>query len=245
MALLNNAFQAFGELGTSVLGRPIINKHRSYTFHRPSALWVAQIIVDTIYMAPLTLVFSIIVYFASSLALDAGAFFTFYLANLTAYVAMSLFFRTLGCLSPNFDYAMKIASVILTLFVLTSGYLVPGQLAQAFLKWIFWINAMGLGFSVLMANEFKRVTLRCTGSFLVCFSWYLDGLRDHRLILDRYLMDLAMATSPTKHAPCPAHFQARTSSPATDMCDNHTSTKSRTFGATTALLWSCSSSSSS
>ncbi|KAL8735764.1 MAG: hypothetical protein Q9166_000627 [cf. Caloplaca sp. 2 TL-2023] len=167
MALFNNAFQAFGELGSSVLGRPIINKHRSFTFHRPSALWIAQILVDTLYMAPQTLVFSIIVYFISGLALDPGAFFTFYLANLTAYVAMTLFFRTVGCISPNFDYAMKIASVVLTFFVLTSGYLVPAQLAQVFLKWIFWINAMGLSFSVMMTNEFKRVDLRCTGSYLV------------------------------------------------------------------------------
>ncbi|KAI4195627.1 MAG: hypothetical protein LQ350_007098 [Teloschistes chrysophthalmus] len=101
MALFDNAFQAFGELGASVLGRPIINKHRA------------------------------------------------------------------GFLSPNFDYAMKIASVIITFFVLTSGYLVPAQLAQVFIKWIFWINAMGLGFSVVMANEFKRVTLKCTGSYLI------------------------------------------------------------------------------
>ncbi|KAL9019649.1 MAG: hypothetical protein Q9185_003114 [Variospora sp. 1 TL-2023] len=96
MALFNNAFQAFGELGTTTLGRPIINKHRAYTFHRPSALWIAQILVDTLYMAPQTMLFSIIVYFSSGLALDAGAFFTFYLAILTAYVAMTLFFRTLG-----------------------------------------------------------------------------------------------------------------------------------------------------
>lgn len=95
MALFNNAFQAFGELGTTTLGRPIINKHRAYTFHRPSALWIAQILVDTLYMAPQTMLFSIIVYFSSGLALDAGAFFTFYLAILTAYVAMTLFFRTL------------------------------------------------------------------------------------------------------------------------------------------------------
>lgn len=95
MALLNNAFQAFGELAGTTLGRPIINKHRAYTFHRPSALWIAQILVDTLYMAPQTLVFSIIVYFISGLALDAGAFFTFYLAILTAYIAMALFFRSM------------------------------------------------------------------------------------------------------------------------------------------------------
>ena len=62
---------------------------------------------------------------------------------------------------------MKIASAVITFFVLTSGYLVPAQIAKVFLKWIFWINAMGLGFSVLMVNEFKRITLKCTGDYLV------------------------------------------------------------------------------
>ena len=33
---------------------------------------------------------------------------------------MTLFFRTVGCLCPDFDYAMKFAACIITLFVLTS-----------------------------------------------------------------------------------------------------------------------------
>ena len=93
MALFDNAFSAFGELGSTTLGRPIINKHRAFTFHRPSALWIAQILIDTLYMAPQTLVFCIIVYFISGLVYDAGAFFIFYAVNLIAYVAMTLFFR--------------------------------------------------------------------------------------------------------------------------------------------------------
>ena len=51
ISLLFNAFQAFGELGSTMLGRPIVNKHRAYTFHRPSALWLAQIIVDLCFAA--------------------------------------------------------------------------------------------------------------------------------------------------------------------------------------------------
>ena len=45
IALLFNAFQAFSELASTMLGRPIVNKHRAYTFHRPGALWLAQILV--------------------------------------------------------------------------------------------------------------------------------------------------------------------------------------------------------
>ena len=63
ISLLFNAFQAFGELSGVLLGRGIVNKHRSYAMHRPSALWIAQINIDILFGAVRILVFSIIVYF--------------------------------------------------------------------------------------------------------------------------------------------------------------------------------------
>jgi ATP-binding cassette subfamily G (WHITE) protein 2 (SNQ2) len=54
IALLFNAFQAFSELASTMLGRPIVNKHRAYTFHRPGALWLAQILVGKLSVYQLT-----------------------------------------------------------------------------------------------------------------------------------------------------------------------------------------------
>ena len=150
-----------------MLGRPIINKHRAYTFHRPSALWIAQIVVDTAFAAAQILLFSIMVYFMCGLVLDAGAFFTFYLMIVSGYLAMTLFFRTVGCLCPDFDYAMKFAAVIITLFVLTPGYLIQWQSEQVWLRWIFYLNALGLGFAALMMNEFGKIDLTCEGANLI------------------------------------------------------------------------------
>jgi hypothetical protein len=62
---------------------------------------------------------------------------------ISGYLAMTLFFRTVGCLCPDFDYAMKFAAVIITLFVLTSGYLIQWQSEQVWLRWIFYVNALG------------------------------------------------------------------------------------------------------
>jgi len=80
VALLFNAFQAFSELASTMTGRTIVNKHKAYAFHRPSALWIAQIFVDQVFAASQILVFSIIVYFMTNLVRDAGAFFTFYVS---------------------------------------------------------------------------------------------------------------------------------------------------------------------
>ena len=175
IALLFNAFQAFGELASTMLGRPIVNKHRAYTFHRPSALWIAQIVIDLAFAMVQIFVFSVMVYFMCHLVRDAGAFFTFYLVIIAGYLGMTLFFRTVGCLCPDFDYAIKIASVIIILFVLTSGYLIPYQNAQKWLRWIFWINTMGLGFSDLMMNEFGRLDLTCTSKSLIPSGPGYDG----------------------------------------------------------------------
>lgn len=167
ISLLFNAFQAFSELGSTMTGRPIVNRHKAYAFHRPSALWIAQIFVDTAFSAVQILVFSIIVYFMTNLYRSAGAFFTYYLLILVGNIAMTLFFRIIGCLSPDFDYATKFAVVSITLLILTSGYLIQYQNQQVWLRWIFWINPLGLAFGALMANEFGRSTLTCSAESLI------------------------------------------------------------------------------
>jgi len=167
ISLLFNAFQAFSELPAVMLGRPIINKHRAFAFHRPSALWLAQIGVDLLFSSVQIFVFSVMVYFMTGLVRDAGAFFIFYLMIVTGYLAMTLFFRTVGCLCPDFDVAIRLAATIITLFVLTSGYLIQWQSEQVWLRWIFYINALGLAFSALMMNEFGRLDLTCAGTALV------------------------------------------------------------------------------
>ncbi|KAI1434046.1 ABC-2 type transporter [Xylaria sp. CBS 124048] len=167
ISLLFNAFQAFSELGSTMTGRPIVNKHKAYAFHRPSALWIAQIFVDTAFSSLQILAFSLIVYFLTNLSRTAGQFFTFFLLILVGNIAMTLYFRIIGCLSPDFDYAIKFAVVTVTLFVLTSGYLIQYQSQQVWLRWIFWINALGLTFASLMANEFGHSELTCSAESLI------------------------------------------------------------------------------
>jgi len=97
ISFLFNAFQAFGELAATMLGRPVVSKHRAYAFHRPSALWLAQIAVDLAFAATQIFAFSLIVYFSCNLAREAGGFFTFYLLIVAGYLTMTLFFRVIGC----------------------------------------------------------------------------------------------------------------------------------------------------
>ena len=167
ISLLFNAFQAFGELGTTMLGRPIVNKHRAFTFHRPSALWLAQVSVDVTFASARILIFSIMVYFMCGLVREPGAFFIFVLTIISGYLTMTLFFRTVGCMCPDFDVALRLAVIIITLFVTTSGYLIQFSSEQVWLRWLFYLNGLGLGFSVMMMNEFQRIDLTCTSESLI------------------------------------------------------------------------------
>ncbi|KAL4772765.1 ABC-2 type transporter-domain-containing protein [Aspergillus nidulans var. acristatus] len=166
-SFLFNGFQAFSELASTMMGRALVNKHRQFTFYRPSALFIAQIFVDATFAIARILVFSVIVYFMCGLVRDAGAFFTFVLLIFTGYINMTVIFRTIGCLSPAFDHAMNFVSVLITLFILTSGYLVQWPNAQVWLRWFYYINPFGLGFASLMVNEFKSLNMTCTSESLI------------------------------------------------------------------------------
>ena len=167
ISLLYIAFQSFTELATIMTGRSILAKHKAYAFHRPSALWIAQVIVDQAFATTEILIFTIMIYFMSGLVRTAGAFFTFFLVMVCGNIAMTLVFRVLGCTSPDFDYALKFAVVVITLLVTTSGYPIQYQDGHSWLRWIFWINPLGLSFSAFMQNEFSRIDMTCTDDSLI------------------------------------------------------------------------------
>ncbi|RDA93167.1 hypothetical protein CP533_3167 [Ophiocordyceps camponoti-saundersi (nom. inval.)] len=177
VSLFFNALQAFSELGITMLGRAVVDKHGAYALHRPSALWIAQLAVDQAFAATEILAFSIIVYLMTGLVRDAGAFFTFYLLMLSGNVAMTLVFRIIGCLSRDFDRAIRIAIVVITLFVTTSGYIVQYEAEKPWLRWMLWINVLGLIFGALMENEFGRIDLVCAADSLIPSGPGYDDIR--------------------------------------------------------------------
>jgi ATP-binding cassette subfamily G (WHITE) protein 2 (SNQ2) len=65
---------------------------------------------------------------------SAGAFFTFYLNVATGFLALAGFFRLLGTLCQNYDQASRLASVIITIMITYSGYLIP---VFAQVRWLF------------------------------------------------------------------------------------------------------------
>jgi len=113
------------------------------------------------------LVFVLITYFMAGLTLSSGAFFTFYILVVLGQATMTVFFRTLGCTSKNMDSALRLASIVIMLMILTSGYMVPYNDMRPLVRWFYWLNPLAYDFSAMMLNEFKDLNLQCVAQNLI------------------------------------------------------------------------------
>ncbi|ORZ27232.1 ABC-2 type transporter-domain-containing protein [Lobosporangium transversale] len=166
-SVLFNALVAEEELTTVIDGRPILYKLKKYAMYRPSALCIAQAIVDIPINVIHTLIYSCIVYFMAGLQRTAGKFFIFVLALTLATLCMTAFFRLCGCASRTFDGANTYASVIVLGCILFSGYLIPYQSLHPWFVWLFWINPLAYAFKALMANEMSGLRFTCDAPYLI------------------------------------------------------------------------------
>lgn len=96
-----------------------------------------------------------------------SAFFLFYAFIVLAQATMTVFFRTLGCVSKHMDAALRLASVVIMLMILTSGYMIPYKSIRPWIRWFYWLNPVGYDFSGMMLNEFRHLDLDCVGTSLV------------------------------------------------------------------------------
>ncbi|GAA5873664.1 hypothetical protein JCM8547_002670 [Rhodosporidiobolus lusitaniae] len=166
LGLIFCGFEAFNELPSQMQGRPIVWKHSSFALYRPGATTLASILADLPNNLFRMLLFSVVFYFLVGLYASAGAFFSFYILVVTTFLASSSIFRLFGTITKNYDEANRYVSLIMTLFELLSGYLIPIYAQKRWIAWISYINPYFYGFSGAMANEFKRITLTCDGDYI-------------------------------------------------------------------------------
>jgi ATP-binding cassette subfamily G (WHITE) protein 2 (SNQ2) len=162
-ALLFNALLALAELTAAFESRPILLKHKSFSFYRPSAYAIAQTVVDVPLVFVQVTIFNIVVYFMAGLQRTASQFFisTLFLFLLT--MTMYAFFRSLGALLGSLDAATRVTGVSIQILVVYTGYLIPPSKMHPWFSWLRWINPVQYGFEALMANEFYNLELQCVG----------------------------------------------------------------------------------
>ncbi|GAA6033623.1 hypothetical protein JCM8097_004354 [Rhodosporidiobolus ruineniae] len=92
------------------------------------------------------------------------AFSSFYLSVTAGVLSLAGFFRLLSTLCQNYDQASRLASFVVTIMILYSGYLIPIFSQHRWLAWLSYLNPLNFAFSAAMENEFKRIDLACVGS---------------------------------------------------------------------------------
>ncbi|KAK2759372.1 hypothetical protein FQN54_002850 [Arachnomyces sp. PD_36] len=165
--ILFNALLAMAELTAAFSSRPILQKHKSFSFYRPSAFALAQVVADApLVFAQITL-FDIIVYFMANLARTPSQFFINFLFTWLATMTMYSFFRAIGSLVGSLDAATRVTGVAVQALVVYTGYLIPPSSMRPWLKWLIWINPIQYTFEALMSNEFYDLDIQCVPPWLV------------------------------------------------------------------------------
>ncbi|KAL8871421.1 MAG: hypothetical protein Q9198_007424, partial [Flavoplaca austrocitrina] len=159
--------RALAELTGAFSSRPIMLKHKAFSFYRPSAYAIAQTVVDLPLVLVQVLLFDLVIYFMAGLARTASQFFISLLILFVLTLSMYSFFRAIGALVASLDVATRITGVAVQALIVYTGYLIPPQKMHPWFKWLIYINPVQYGFEALMANEFYNQDIQCVAPNLV------------------------------------------------------------------------------
>ncbi|OAF55666.1 hypothetical protein VC83_07698 [Pseudogymnoascus destructans] len=165
--LLFNALLALAELTAAFQSRPIMMKHKAFSFYRPAAYAIAQVVIDLPLVLIQVTIFDLVVYFMSNLQRTPSQFFISLLILWTLTLTMFSFFRAIGAWAASLDVATRFTGVSIQAFVTYTGYLIPPKKMRPWLSWLRWINPVQYGFEGLMSNEFYNLEIQCVPPVLV------------------------------------------------------------------------------
>lgn len=164
--LLFNALLALAELTSAFESRPILLKHKSFSFYRPAAYAIAQTVVDVPLVLVQVIIFDVVVYFMANLQRTASQFFISLLFLWIITMTMYAFFRAIGSLVGSLDVATRITGVAIQALVVYTGYLIPPSKMHPWFSWLRWINPIQYGFEGLLVNEFYNLEIQCTPPYI-------------------------------------------------------------------------------
>ncbi|RMZ69232.1 abc drug exporter [Pyrenophora seminiperda CCB06] len=165
--LLFNALLALAELTPAFEARPLLIKHKSFSFYRPAAYAIAQTLLDIPLLFIQVTLFNVIVYFMSGLQRTVAKFLItnvfLYVLTMTVYAA----FRAIGATAPSLDAATRLTGLGMQALVVYTDYIIPPKKMKVWLAWLRWLNPIQYCFESLMVNEFDGLDIQCVGPNLI------------------------------------------------------------------------------
>jgi ATP-binding cassette, subfamily G (WHITE), member 2, SNQ2 len=123
--LLFNALLALAEMTAAFASKPILLKHKSFSFYRPAAYAVAQTVVDIPLVFIQVVIFDLIIYFMAGLGRTPSQFFISILFLWIVTMTMYAFFRGIAAMSRSLDSATRVTGIAIQALVVYTGYLIP------------------------------------------------------------------------------------------------------------------------
>lgn len=165
--LLFNSLLALAEQ-TAVFGaKPILLKHKNFSFYRPSAYAIAQAFVDIPVVAIQVTIFDIIIYWMAGLSATPSQFFISLLLVFSVTLTTYTFFRAISAIFKTLDDATKVTGVFVQILIVYTGYLIPPSSMRVWFGWLRWIDWIQYAFEALVSNEFYELELDCVSPYLI------------------------------------------------------------------------------
>lgn len=115
----------------------------------------------------------------ANLRREAGAFFIYLLFGFTCTLTMSMILRTIGQTSRTVQQALTPAAMFILGLVIYTGFVLPTQTMQGWLRWINYLDPIAYAFESLVANEFSGRQFPCA-SFVPMGPSYLTSTASER-----------------------------------------------------------------
>ncbi|RMZ87063.1 hypothetical protein DV736_g5713, partial [Chaetothyriales sp. CBS 134916] len=158
------------ELIKAVSGRVVIARHRDYAFYRPSAVVISRVLLDIPSILVQTVALSVILYWMSNLAVDAGKFFIYLLFVYITTICMTALYRMFAALSPTIDDAVRFSGLALNLLIVFVGYVIPKRTLTSdviWFGWLYYVNPISYAYEAVLTNEFSGRTMQCSHEQLI------------------------------------------------------------------------------
>lgn len=101
-------------------------------------------------------------YFLANLRREPGPFFTFLLFGFASTLVISMVLRTLGHITRSVYQALAPYAVIVSGFVIYTGFVLPIRSMQGWLRWLEYLNPISYSYESIVINELRGRRFECT-----------------------------------------------------------------------------------
>ena len=161
-AVLYFAIMELAEVPATFEEKPILNKQYGYNLFHPSAELLAKQAVHFTVNLLSIIVFAIVLYFLTSLKMDAGAFFQFLLFLIMIVQAYSSCFAMLSAIMPNAGAATGICGITMMAMMLYGSYMIQRPSMYWWFKWFSYCNPVLYAFESMILMQFRGFKMPCS-----------------------------------------------------------------------------------